>query len=266
MRGCIVCSSQPDSGSAMRLTLLGTGSAGGTPCYGCDCPACRRAAEDPQWRRRACSALLEVNGQKILLDAGLTDLAERFPPGSLSQILLTHYHMDHILGLFDLRWGVNQRIPLAGPDDPEKSRELKRHPGILDISHLEAFEELELGAIQVTSLPLNHSCPSFGYCFDDGRNSLAYLTDTLGLPEQTEAWLMRQRPSLIVIDCSLPPGKRGGGMHNDLQSACDTLTRLRPERGVLSHLGHDLESWLMQQPQVLPAGVELAQDGRVYTL
>lgn len=33
-------------------------------------------------------------------------------PGSLKGILLTHYHMDHIAGLFSLRWGENMQVPV----------------------------------------------------------------------------------------------------------------------------------------------------------
>ena len=74
----------------MRLTLLGTGDVRQLPVWGCECIACQRARGDSAYRRLPCSALLEVDGQRWLLDGGLTDLAERFPPGSLNGILLTH--------------------------------------------------------------------------------------------------------------------------------------------------------------------------------
>ena len=83
----------------MRVTFLGTGAAGGVPLYGCDCPACARARRDPAHQRRPCSALLESGDDRILVDAGLTDLHQRFPAGSLSTILLTHFHTDHAGGL-----------------------------------------------------------------------------------------------------------------------------------------------------------------------
>jgi phosphoribosyl 1,2-cyclic phosphate phosphodiesterase len=31
--------------------------------------------------------------------------------------LLTHYHLDHVQGLFPLRWGVGAPIPVYGPPD-----------------------------------------------------------------------------------------------------------------------------------------------------
>ena len=80
----------------MKFTLTGTGSVKGCPVYGCDCPACIKAIMDPFLCRRPASAILQSEGEQTLIDAGLTDLEERFPVGSLQQILLTHYHMDHI--------------------------------------------------------------------------------------------------------------------------------------------------------------------------
>lgn len=50
-----------------------------------------------------------------LLDAGLPELMTQWPAGSFQQFLLTHYHMDHVQGLFPLRWGVGEPIAVYGP-------------------------------------------------------------------------------------------------------------------------------------------------------
>src|SRR5690554_2580785 len=132
--------------TAMQLTLLGTGSARQLPVYNCECVACARARREPRYRRGPCSAVLECGGTRWLIDAGHTDLAERFPPGSLSGILQTHYHADHAQGLLHLRWGVNLRIPVLGPPDPEGLADLYKHPGILDFSKtLTPFVPEDLG-------------------------------------------------------------------------------------------------------------------------
>ena len=73
----------------MHLTLLGTGDARQVPVSGCDCdcdcPACTAARSDQRLRRLPCSALIECADQRWLIDAGLTDLTERFP-GALTPL------------------------------------------------------------------------------------------------------------------------------------------------------------------------------------
>jgi phosphoribosyl 1,2-cyclic phosphate phosphodiesterase len=55
----------------MRITLLGTGDAGGTPRYGCNCAACKTLVRSPA------RGLVESDSGCLLIDAG-ADL----PPGA----------------------------------------------------------------------------------------------------------------------------------------------------------------------------------------
>ena len=201
----------------MRLTLLGTGDARQVPVYGCDCPACRNARADAGLRRRPCSALLECAGQRWLIDSGLVDLCERFPPHSLDGILQTHYHADHAQGLLHLRWGQGLVIPVHGPADPEGLADLYKHPGILDFSQpFGAFERRQWGALAATALPLVHSKPTFGYLLEGASEEgtirrLAYLTDTVGLPADSASRLLAAPLDLLVLDCSMPPQEAYAG-------------------------------------------------------
>lgn len=246
----------------MRLTILGSGNARQVPVYNCDCIACRAARHDPSKRRGPCCALIECSSQRWLIDSGLTDLTERFAPGSLSGILQTHYHADHAQGLLHLRWGLGLRIPVHGPRDPEGLADLYKHPGILDFSQpFAALERRELGELSVTALPLNHSKPTLGYLFEGMGRRIAYLTDTLGVPE-VSLDVLRQRPlDLLVLDCSSPP-QAAPQNHNDLTHALATIAELQPKHALLTHIGHDLDAWLLDNSDVLPAGASLACDGQ----
>jgi phosphoribosyl 1,2-cyclic phosphate phosphodiesterase len=147
----------------MQLTLLGTGDAAQTPVYNCACRACERARLQPRYRRGPCCALIDTGRGRWLIDAGLPDLAERFPPDSLSGILLTHYHADHAQGLLHLRWGKNTRIPVLGPPDPDGLADLYKHPGILDFSvKLAPFTAVDLEGLHVVPVPLAHSRLTYG--------------------------------------------------------------------------------------------------------
>lgn len=246
----------------MRLTILGSGNARQVPVYNCECTACQRARCDSAWRRGPCCALVECGSQRWLIDSGLTDLTERFAPGSLSGILQTHYHADHAQGLLHLRWGLGLCIPVHGPRDPEGLADLYKHPGILDFSApFDALERRELGELGVTALPLNHSKPTLGYLFEGMGRRIAYLTDTLGVPDASSIVLREHPLDLLVLDCSSPP-QASPQNHNDLTHALAVIADLQPKQALLTHIGHNLDAWLLDNPEALPSGVSLAWDGQ----
>lgn len=249
----------------MRLTLLGTGDARQVPVYGCQCQACQAAHQDARLRRRPCSALVELGDQRWLIDSGLPDLTERFPPHSLSGILQTHYHADHAQGLLHLRWGQGLVIPVHGPADPEGLSDLYKHPGILDFSQpFTPFETRALGGLQVTALPLLHSRPTLGYLLEGADRRVAYLTDTVGLPDDTTTYLQQQALDVLILDCSLPPQSQTPRNHNDLNLALRIIDQLKPAQAVLTHVGHTLDAWLIEHAETLPTNVRVGQDGMAF--
>lgn len=248
----------------MRVTFLGTGDAGGVPVYGCNCPACMRARTDESFRRRPCSALIEAGSTRILLDAGLTDLAERFPPGSLTAVVLTHFHPDHVQGLFHLRWGVGKNIPVYAPPDSEGCADLYKNHGLLEFRRLTKFEPVTINNLMLTPLPLIHSKVTFGYAIEDTNGQrFAYLTDTAGLPPHTEDFLSDWQPASIALDCSLPPQFDLPRNHNDLTLALKIMEKIAPAKIWLTHVSHQLDAWLMENIDDLPARMVVAHDSQI---
>lgn len=245
----------------MYVTFLGTGAAGGVPLYGCNCPACSIAKEHTAFAREPCSALIQCGTTRILIDGGLMDLHKRFAPGELDAIVLTHFHPDHVQGLFHLRWGQGPSIPVFIPPDPDGCADLFRHPGILDFRPQEAFSTFEIAAVKVTPVPLIHSKPTFGYVFECASEpAFAYLTDTRGLPPDTQDFLKTIRLKGLAIDCSFPPSSKKQG-HNDWTLALDCIQAVDPARAWLTHISHDLDNWRLSTNLKLPAHVQVAQDG-----
>lgn len=244
----------------MRLTLLGTGNAAGMPLYGCHCERCTTIRNTPAQRRGPATALLEVGDKQYLLDAGLMDITERFPSGSLTAMFLTHFHPDHVQGLFHLRWGKGSRLPVYCPPDSNGCADLFKHPGLLDFQAQKKFTTLQLEDLQVTFLPLVHSKATYGFLFVHQGRTIAYLTDTKGLPPKTLTWLAKTPLDLLVMDTSYPPGVEGAG-HNNLDETLAIHSQLRPARTLLTHISHDFDVWLTRHS--LPASVMAAADGQV---
>jgi len=245
----------------MRITFLGTGAAGGVPLYGCCCAACSVAKTNEVFAREPCSALIESGTTRILIDGGLMDLHKRFAPGDLDAIVLTHFHPDHVQGLFHLRWGKGPSIPVFIPPDPDGCADLFRHPGILDFNPQKAFSAFEIGGLKVTPVPLLHSKPTFGYVFEvTGGPTFAYLTDTRGLPDDTQHFLQTIKPDGLAIDCTFPPSGQPKG-HNDWTLALDCIQAVDPARAWLIHISHELDNWRQSTNPALPNRISVARDG-----
>lgn len=248
----------------LEFEFLGTGNAGGVPLWGCHCSACESARQDSRLRRKSASAVIRCGQKATLIDAGITELAEYFRFEEVERVLLTHFHMDHVQGLFPLRWAeCGERIPVYRPDDPEGADDLYKHPGAFEfLPPSELFREIDFGEFSVTPLPLIHSRVTQGLLIRKGNWRLAYLTDTVGLPDQTLEHLQAYPLDELVLDCSEPPREAPPRNHNDLNAALSTWRETGAKRLWLTHISHRLENWLMEGGK-LPDGVAPAYDGLI---
>ncbi|GAA0783837.1 phosphonate metabolism protein PhnP [Marinobacterium sediminicola] len=247
-----------------EFQFMGTGNAGGVPLWGCDCPACEAARLDSNRQRRSCSALIRTDEGITLIDAGVAELGQLFRFEEVRRVLLTHFHMDHVQGLFPLRWSeCEQRIPVFRPDDPEGADDLYKHPGVFEFRPPSAdFETIELPGFSLMTLPLIHSRVTQGFLIRHGDWRLAYLTDTRGVPEQTMKRLQDEPVDELVLDCSEPPRVPAPRNHNDLTLALAVWRQSGAKRLWLTHISHRLDLWL-QQGGELPDGVYVASDNLV---
>ena len=247
----------------MKLTFLGTGSAGGVPLWGCECAVCSRARIDVNYRRHPNCALLEAGGVRLLLDAGVMDVADRFPASRLSAILVTHFHPDHVQGLFHWRWGIGE-MDVFAPHDTEGCADLYKYPGPLTFRHVHKFEEFRVGNVLVTPVPLVHSKPTLGYCIECDGKRMAYLSDCSALPESTANFLAEWQPHTLFLDCTYPPQWPGKRNHFNLDEALAISQRYPSCNVVLMHISHHLDEWLASHPDALPAQVVVASDSAVF--
>lgn len=245
----------------MKWQFLGTGSVKAAPLFGCDCSACAAARVDNRKQRSPASGLLVIDDLNIYVDAGRHDLATLWQIRPPSLQLLTHYHMDHVQGLFPVRWGVGERVSVYSPNDELGCDDLFKHPGLLDFSvKLLPFAAFSMGALRITPLPLVHSKLTLGYVFDHGGKRLAYLCDSGMLRRDVVDFLSAQALDVMILDCDLPPMPEAPRNHNDLTRALDIFVQIKPKHLWLTHISHTLDHYWLNHPQ-LPKEVHIANDG-----
>ncbi|MCX8039518.1 MAG: MBL fold metallo-hydrolase [Planctomycetota bacterium] len=239
----------------MRLIVCGSGDAHGIPrpdCADPDC-ACARARRGAGTVRRQSCAVVEAADTRIAIDTG-----SGFQP--CAALLLTHYHPDHA-GRREAFAGV----PAWGPDPGCEVPGLERFPAPDAVQFVAPFATLRIGALQCTALPLNHPIPAMGWAISDGRQRLAWLTDSYGIPAPTIAWLRAHPCSLIALDTTFPPGEPSAPRkgHGTLDVSLAALAAVGARRALLIHIGHRLQRWL-EAGGALPEGVAVARDGESY--
>ncbi len=86
-----------------RFLFLGTAASAGVPVIGCKCSVC--SSSSPYDRRLRPSGLLKIGDLSFLIDVGpdFREQALKYGIDSLSGLLLTHTHYDHIAGIDELR-------------------------------------------------------------------------------------------------------------------------------------------------------------------
>ncbi len=218
----------------MIVYFIGTGGSEGIPAHLCTCSTCSEARKFGFAQRRPSTlAIITERGKAVLFDVG-TDIRD-FLNVPLEAIFLTHWHHDHIYGLYKLRW-MAMETPLYAPEGHADALILNE-PKNLQPRTIRPFERVELDTLKITSLKLNHQVETLGYLIEEDGKSVAILYDTKGLPEETWEFLKAKAPlRLAVVDATYPPGFNDP-YHNNVDEAAEIGIKLA-ERTVLSHISH----------------------------
>jgi phosphoribosyl 1,2-cyclic phosphodiesterase len=217
--------------------------------------------------RTICSTVETDTGELIIVDAGtgiktLGDhLVKTRDKESLNfSILMTHFHLDHILGLpfFAPLYLKESTLHIYSPySTTEMEYYLK---GLMsgrffpvefdETMSTKTFHQVEvetfvLGGIQISFCPLHHPQGSVAYRLDGDGTSIVYATDTEhpvdGIDERL-AGFARDADTLIY-DATFTPdeyenGKRGWG-HSTWLEGTKLATEAKVEHLTLSHFNPD---------------------------
>ncbi len=218
----------------MLVYFIGTGGSEEIPAHLCTCPTCNEARKFGFAQRRPSTlAVITENGKALLFDVG-TDI-RNFLNVPLEAIFLTHWHHDHIYGLYKLRW-MARETPLYAPEGQADALILNE-PKNLRSRPLKPGDSLRIETLTITALKLNHQVETLGYLIEEDGKSVALLYDTKGLPEGTWEFLEEKAPlRLAIVDATYPPGF-DDPYHNNVDEAAELGLRLA-ERTVLSHISH----------------------------
>ncbi len=248
------------------MTFLGTGTSGGVPSIGCKCEVC--TSNDPHDKRLRCSALLETDTTRVLIDCG-PDFRQQILPldfKPIDGVLLTHIHYDHVAGIDDIR-----PFCVFGPvniyADHSTVEGLKRtmpycfaehlYPGVplLALHEAALHEPITIGDIEVIPFKVMHGLlPILGFRV----GSLAYITDMKTLPEEEMAYL--QGVDTLVVNALRI--QKVHHSHQLLSDALDFAKKVGAKRTFLVHMTHLIGLHAVTNSK-LPEGVSLAYDGLV---
>jgi len=165
----------------------------------------------------------------------------------LHTVLLTHLHVDHSLGLYDLAWHLGTvlskkrlrlYLPAGGKGNIVKAFEVLG--GNLAEKLLGFFEVEEVDQGQVSSslrvVRARHSVPAVGYRLTLGRVSVCYTGDTAPSEEITEAF---KGCDVLIHDSTYPPGMEEQAVtdgHSTPLQAAEVAERVGARVLVLIHL------------------------------
>lgn len=251
----------------MKVTILGSGTSGGVPSLGCDCPVCR--STNPKDKRLRSVALLETDTTRILIDCG-PDIRQQLLPlpfKKINAVLLTHIHYDHVGGIDDLRpYCKFGDIDLYADDHTTKGLRhnmdycFTQYPGVpkLDLHVIRPHQAFQVGDVDIMPIQVLHDrLPILAYRF--GR--FAYITDMKTIPDTEYDYL--KGVEILVVNAL-----RFEKEHHSHQLVADAIAfsrKIGAKHSYFTHVTHQI-GFHDEANARLPEGFEFAYDGLTFNV
>ena len=247
----------------MKLTFLGSGTSTGVPTIGCHCRVCESA--DPHDKRTRPSVMLEFDGKVVVIDTSPDFRVQALREGMerLDAVLFTHDHVDHILGLDDVRpFYFRQQVPIPIFADARCMASIQRvYKYIFDqvypyggLAKLDAYVidgPFELLGKKIIPLPVFHGdLPVLGFRI----GNFSYVTDFSTIPDSTLELL--EGTEVLVLDALR---HKEHPTHSTIENSLALVERLQARRAFFTHIAHEVAH--EETNATLPPHVRLAYDG-----
>ncbi|MFV0626265.1 MAG: MBL fold metallo-hydrolase [Alphaproteobacteria bacterium] len=253
----------------MKVTILGSGSAYGTPMAFNNWGGIINK-ENPKNQRTRASVLLETEGKTFLFDMG-PDFRQQMNQNNvqtLDSIFITHPHYDHIGGLGDLWRAAHLLKKILFVNCSKKTLDVikKNNAYMFDHSYedgsnhvfwstIKQYQSFITHDVSFLPFPAKHKeMTSTGF----RHRGFAYLTDWEELNLKSRSLL--KNLDFLVLECNNGTQKLQNG-HSNLNLCLELIAEVKPKRTVLTHISarvdHD------ELSSMLPDDVEVGYDGMV---
>lgn len=240
------------------------------------------SAADPSNNRGfACIGL--VNGDEndvTLLDCGDGSIRKLLENNvdvlSISNILITHYHSDHLSGLTKIveTMGIKRRTSVLGLYGPGGLHEyfslIQKTTNVaanrkfeIKINEISAGEKIQIGNYSVSSFLMQHTVPCLGYRFGGRDISLAYTGDT----EPCEGSLdLAKNVGLLIHEATFlekDVDKARQSKHSTPREAARTARDASAKKLILTHVNEqcETEAEMLAEAHGIHSNVSVAYDG-----
>ena len=226
--------------------------------------------------------LIEQKNELIMLDAGtgvsnLKYYSEVWDKYDSFSIILSHFHLDHLIGLIYLPPFLNgKKMKIYGPGKPayEKTtdeyltelfqtaffptpiKELADSVEIYDYSE----GDFSIGEVKIQIQEQKHTSPSFQICIDE---MLVYATDVCF---EEEVWNHNLKAKVLLHECC--EIEKYDPTHTTLQRL---MTGIRPEQFEQIYLIHHNPEWTKEDwdkvnEMIQGTKISILNDGMVMTI
>jgi len=222
----------------MKIKFLGTSAGWPLPRIGCNCEIC--SSNDPKDKRTRTQVLVN---DSILLDAGpdtYQHLLDLKSVSKLKAILVSHEHLDHILGFWDithiynLTGTLNVYVTLPVLNGIRKI--IRTHGKNLKINIVKPNQGFLIDNVKAEYFPVIHGkTPTYGVKIKDNK-ILAYIPDLNRILPSSQK-IIRDCHILIIDGSSLNQVGQARG-HISIVDGIKLAKNLKARKTYFVHIGH----------------------------
>lgn len=193
----------------MNITVLGSGCWEGTPAPFCECSVCTEATKNPLSieNRTRPEVLVETNEGKFLIELSpdIRTQVARHKTGPIDSFLLSHWHFDHLFGLYELHAWIELVLKKAPTIycSEQAAEFIKENIGFIptNLSVIRAYESFNVCGATITPLPVYHMYGAdndkhdteldntFAFLIEHEGAKVAYMADFYRVPARAEELL-----------------------------------------------------------------------------